>query len=169
MPLKSGAAKESYGMSKTTINFILDFVLAVVFLASMTVAAISRFVFPAPTESDGWTLLGLTANRWAELQFAMFFVFGVLALIHVMLHWSWVCGVVLHRLSQWRGKKVTINDAAETLIGVAILVGILHLIGAVVLAAMLLIEPPQKVSMPFRPHRWHSSLNTGTIQAHGWM
>lgn len=133
-------------MTKTTINFLLDLILAIVFLTTMTIAAIGRFVFPPGPQGHGWLLLGVDAAAWMRIQFGFLFVFGVLALVHVMLHWSWVCGVVLHRVSQWRGKKVVLNDSTQTLIGVAILVGILHVIGGVVLAAMLLIEEPGTVT-----------------------
>jgi hypothetical protein len=138
-------------MSRTAINFILDTILAVVFLATMTIAAITRYVFPPVIEASGWSLFGFSLDAWTRLQFWMLFAFGVLALIHVMLHWSWVTNVALRYISQWRGKKTVVDEAVLTLVGVAVLVAILHIIGGVVLASMLLIEEPTASPASFSP------------------
>lgn len=130
-------------MSRSAINFILDTILALFFLALIWVQFILTFLFPLPSSTNGWSLWGLSYDGWSRASFWCFFAFAVLVLIHVMLHWSWVCGIVVHRVAKWKGRKVSLDPSTETLVGVGILVGILHLLGALYLVAMLTIRSPE--------------------------
>jgi hypothetical protein len=132
-------------MSKTIINFFLDLTLAVCFVVVAWSAAVLRFVFPPATQAQGWVLWGWDYDEWAWLEFGCLAAFGVLVLLHVMLHWSWVCGVVAHRLSRG-GRKVVLNDSQQTVFGVATLLILLHVVGIVFLAAVLTIQEPATAS-----------------------
>lgn len=104
--------------------------------------AIFRFAFPPPTTSHGWLLWGRTYDDWAAIQFVIFCLFSGGILLHLMLHWSWICGVVAARLSKWREKTVRWDDGTQTLYGVIALIALLHVLGAGVFAALLAIAPP---------------------------
>lgn len=127
---------------RTTLNFILDFALLVVFLALAWTMALFRFAFPPATTAQGWLLWGRSYDDWSAIQFVIFCLFGVGILFHLMLHWSWICGVITSRLSKWRDKTIRWDEGAQTLYGVIALVALLHLLGAGVFAAMLAIAPP---------------------------
>jgi hypothetical protein len=128
--------------SRAIVNWFLDLALALSLLAAIWTAALLQFVFPAGAEGDGWSLLGWSKPHWSTFHFACLFFFTVLALVHVMLHWSWVCGIVAQQLSKRSGRKIVFEDSMQTLVGVALLVAALHVLGGLLIAAMLLIREP---------------------------
>lgn len=124
-------------MSRTILNFLLDTTLLVTFMTSAVTAMIVRFVFPPGTQADHWTLWGADYDAWVGLWFNVLAAFALMILVHVMLHWSWVCGVVAQRLSKRRGKTVRIDEANQTVYGVGLLVVLLTTSGIVLAAAAL--------------------------------
>ena len=127
------------GFSKSVINFWLDVILAAVFVALCSVAAVLQFAFPAASLATGWTLWGLTYEDVAAVQFGVLCVLAAGIVLHVMLHWTWVCGMIT------RGKPdatLRTDDGIRTIVGVGVLIGLLHVIGGVLLAAMLSIQQP---------------------------
>lgn len=129
-------------MSRTLFNFLLDALLLSFTVALLFVSAVVRLVFPAPTQAEGWTLLGRGYNAWANFQFGLVCVIGGAILLHVMLHWSWVCGVVTSKLMRRKGPSAKLDDGARTLYGVGLLIAVLMLLGALVAGATFLIQPP---------------------------
>jgi hypothetical protein len=127
-------------MSRSWINFWLDALLLFLFCTLMAVAAIVRFVFPPIVESYSWRLWGGTLDDWANLQFGLIATLALGILIHVMLHWNWVCGLIAAKVSR-RGKG-KVDDGLQTIYGVGLLIFLLTLIGAVVAAAQLTIVRP---------------------------
>lgn len=131
------------GISRTGVNFLLDALLLVLFLLLAWMHLVLRFVFPRAADVDGWTLWGRRYEDWLATEFNLFSAFAFAVLLHVMLHWSWVCGVVGTRLSRWRGRALRIDDASQTIYGVAFLVGLLNVLGLAIAAAALLIRAPK--------------------------
>ncbi|MCU0879199.1 MAG: DUF4405 domain-containing protein [Pirellulaceae bacterium] len=127
-------------MSRTTVNFLLDTLLLVAFSILVWSAVIVRFVFPPAYDSRGWTLWDLSLDDWLNVQFAMVAVLALGVLIHVMLHWSWVCGVVASRLAH--SKKGKIDNGTQTLYGVGLLIVILNVLGLAIAAGALMIRGP---------------------------
>jgi hypothetical protein len=82
----------------------------------------------------------LSYDQWTSLQFAMVAVLALGVLIHVMLHWSWVCGVVATRVA--RNKQAKFDDGTQTLYGVGLLLVIFNLLGLAIAAAALSIQSP---------------------------
>jgi hypothetical protein len=54
-------------------------------------------------------------DQWATVQFALVAVLALGILLHVMLHWNWVCSVVATRLA--RDKKAKLDEGSQTLYG----------------------------------------------------
>ncbi len=127
-------------MSRTVINFLLDVALLTAFVTLAATAVIVRFIFPVGTQADHWTLWGHGYVAWVGMLFNMLAVLALGILVHVMLHWSWVCGVVGSRLSKWRGRTVRIDEANQTIYGVGLLVVLFTLMGLVIGAAALSIS-----------------------------
>ena len=128
-------------MSRTNLNFILDSGLLILFTGLVWSSAVVRFVFPPAYESRGWQLWDLGLNEWMNIQFAMLSLLALGVLIHVMLHWSWVCGVITSRLS--RGKKGKLDDGVQTIWGVGLLIVILNILGAAIAVAAVAIQEPR--------------------------
>ena len=127
-------------MSRTVVNFLLDTALLVAFSCLIVTGTIVRFVFPPFHEAKAWRLWGLGYDEWVSLEFAALAILALGVLIHVMLHWSWVCGVMATRLS--RDKKAKLDGGTQTLYGVGLLIVVLNVIGLAVAAAALSIQPP---------------------------
>jgi len=143
-------------MSRTIVNFLLDTLLLVTFLSVAVVGVVVRFIFPPGTQADGWSLWGSGYDAWVGLWFNLVAAFALLVLVHVMLHWSWVCGVVGQRLSKRYGRTVRIDEANQTLYGVGLLVVLFTVSGIIVGAAQWSIREGRK-SPAHSSHTEHRS------------
>jgi hypothetical protein len=65
-------------------------------------------------------------------------VFAAAVLLHVMMHWTWVMGVVTRRIA--KSKKV--DHSLDTIYGVVLLIALLHILGIAFAVAMFTIEGP---------------------------
>lgn len=137
-PTKSGQRKLTW--SWTDVNFWLDALLLVNMLALGWCAAIVHFVFPPGLNAKGWTLWGADYNVWARVEFGLLAALATGVLIHVTLHWSWVCNVIATRYS--RSKKGRIDEGMQTIYGVGFLILLLHIVGIAVAVAALMIQSP---------------------------
>ena len=126
-------------MSRTMVNLVLDTTLLVTFIALVWCSVVLRFVFPPGPNANGWTLWSFDYDQWSGIQFGLVAVLTLGFLVHVMLHWSWVCGVLASRLS--RDKK-KVDEGIQTLYGVGLLIVLLSAIGVGVGAAVLSIHSP---------------------------
>ncbi len=124
--------------SKSIINFWLDCLLLVLFLGLVWASAVLRFLFPVGPRAMEWQLWGADIEGWRDLQFVILCLFSLGVLLHVMLHWSWVCGVVTKHLL---GRPPTRDDGSQTLLGVGVLLAILHLLAAGLLLAWYCLRP----------------------------
>lgn len=136
------APNKAGGISRTVVNFWLDTALAVNFLALVWVSFVLRFVFPRSADAAGWSLWGYGYGRWQNLQFGLLSVllFGVV--VHVMLHWTWVCGVITGHLPKIDGKPRRWDDGTRTLLGVGLIVVLLNVLGALMALAALMVQSP---------------------------
>ncbi|MFK7820265.1 MAG: DUF4405 domain-containing protein [Planctomycetaceae bacterium] len=125
--------------SKTMINFWLDAGMLVLFVALGIVAVIVQFVFPPGIAARGWTLWGLSYGSWCSLQFGLLCVMALAVLIHVMLHWTWICGVVSRQLM---GRTQLPDNGVQTILGVGLLIVLLNVAGVVVAIARFMINAP---------------------------
>lgn len=134
-PAKPGRGR----LSKTVINFCLDASLLVIVVAVGWISAVLRFVFPAPTLAAGWTLWGWNYDAWSDFQFGCLCVLALAILVHVMLHWSWVCSVLTAQILRTRER---IDESMQTIYGVGLLIVLLHVILIGVIAAMYAVRKP---------------------------
>jgi len=133
--------KADKAVSRTLVNFVLDMALMLLFTALSIVAVIVQFVFPPGVSAKGWHLWGLNFSQWCSLQFGLLCMLGFGVVVHVMLHWTWVCSVMARQIL---GQKDVPDNGLRTVGGVALLIGLL-LTGAILVGmAMLSIQmPPQ--------------------------
>ncbi len=142
LPSRVGGASSTTGIrwSRTIVNFLLDAVLLAVLTALIAVGLVVQFVFPPATNAAGWTLWGYSYNAWSRWQFGLAGILTLGVLVHVMLHWTWVCGVVVNKLMRRKIQSAQPDDGTRTLYGVATLIVLLAVIGVVVAAANLAIQ-----------------------------
>jgi hypothetical protein len=96
-------------------------------------------VFPAPSSAAGWTLWGWNIDQWWDFQFDILCVFAVTVLVHVMLHWNWVCSLVTTQILRTRKR---VDDSMQTIYGVGTLIILLHLMAAGLIAALWSVHKP---------------------------
>ena len=101
--LKGTAPSGKHRISWSVVNLTLDLLLFVTFVTLCWLAALTHFVFPSGATGASWRLFGGTVETWRSLQFGVLCVFAGEVLVHIMLHWSWVSGVVESRFRSRRG------------------------------------------------------------------
>jgi len=139
-PVDAGLAF-SWRLSRTMVNFWLDALLMLAFAALAITSVIVQFVFPPGVTARGWILWGLSYGQWCSLQFGLLSVLGFGILVHVMLHWTWVCGVITRKILRRRELP---DDGIRTVYGVGLLILLLVSGAAIIGFAMLTIRmPPQ--------------------------
>lgn len=132
-------ASDGSRVSRTLINFWLDAFLLLVFSLHSISAVIVQFVFPPGVAAKGWTLWSMNFGQWCSVQFFFLSVLAFGILVHVMLHWSWVCGVIARKFLHQRELP---DDGIRTVYGVGLLI-VLLLSGATVVGiAMMSIKMP---------------------------
>jgi hypothetical protein len=132
-------ASDGTRVSRTLVNFWLDAFLLFVFALHSISAVIVQFVFPPGVAAKGWTLWSMNFGQWCSVQFFFLSVLAFGILVHVMLHWSWVCGVIARKLFHQRELP---DDGIRTVYGVGLLI-VLLLSGATVVGiAMMSIKMP---------------------------
>ena len=128
--------------TRTDLNFWVDTALLVIFQTLVWVAVVVHFICPPAASARGWTLWGGTLDQWMAVEFACIAALALGILIHLMLHWSWVCGVFFGRV--WnRGKSGPLpDDGTRTIYGVGFMIVILNVIGLLIAATALSIQRP---------------------------
>lgn len=126
-------------LSTALVNFWLDAALLVTIAFVGWVSAMLQIVFPAPTLADGWALWGLSYNQWRDVQFFSICFIALVILVHVMLHWNWVCSVIAAQVLR---RKARPDDGMQTIYGVATLIVLLNLIAGTIIAALLMVQQP---------------------------
>jgi hypothetical protein len=130
-------------MSRSTLNFIVDVSLLVLFLSVLSTTGIVAIVFPPGTQATGWHLWGADYDEWSLIQAIAVALFALNVLLHLILHWTWVCGFITARVGRLRRQRGPLPDGIRTLYGVSTLVAILTLLGVIVGAAQFGISPPR--------------------------
>lgn len=129
-------------MSRTTVNLLLDTILLLLTLALAWSSCILKFVFPPATRAGGWVLWGMDYDGWSTFQAGLLGILLLAVVIHLMLHWNWVCSAIASRVLR-RGGKV--DDGIQTLYGVATLIGcVLVTTGLLVLADLMIRSPTHR-------------------------
>lgn len=128
------------GISRTMLNFLIDSVLLISAMAMAWVSVMLMVVFPIPTRAEGWKLFGLDFNQWRQVQFGLLIVASLLALEHLVLHWKWVCGVLVTKILKLKNKP---DEAIQAVYGVGAFIGSLLVMGAAIVVCMLcVVKPP---------------------------
>ena len=129
--------------NQTIINFWLDALLLIGFLVLIWVTVVIRFVFPSAGSSAGYVLWGMKLSEWLDFQFGVLACFAFGILLHLMLHWGWVCGILGSRFLRSRdGGKRKLDDGQRTILGVGLLIVILNVLGLGIAAAVMSIQAP---------------------------
>lgn len=79
-------------MNRVWLNFIVDLVTALVGLAVVLTGLLIAYILPAG--SRGAEVWQWTRHDWGDLHFYLAMSMLGLILVHLFLHWSWVCTMI---------------------------------------------------------------------------
>lgn len=114
-------------MTKTTTNLWLDMIALVLMLGLMLTGAIIHFVLPSGT-GNSLQLLGLGRHDYGAVHFWLAVAALVVLTLHIVLHWSFVCGVVAKALGKERPARRSLLAWG---VGVLVLTVLLPILGLV--------------------------------------
>jgi hypothetical protein len=116
-------AKPNKISSKTKLNYVVDFVTLLLILAMIGTGVVIRYVLPPGSGGHGggerWLLWGLDRHEWGGLHFWLAVGLAAVMLLHVALHWKWICGVTRRWIGRLRNGGVRL--AHRTAYGLAFL------------------------------------------------
>jgi hypothetical protein len=77
-------------MPRTTLNYVLDGLTAALTLTLVCTGVMMRYALP-PGTGHSLLLWGLSRHQWGDVHFYVAAAFAVVIILHVALHWQWVC------------------------------------------------------------------------------
>lgn len=84
-------------MHRSTLNYIVDALTLLLILAMTATGLILRFVLPPGSGGRGGgnarVLWESSRHEWGDIHFWLAAGLGVIILVHIALHWAWVCGI----------------------------------------------------------------------------
>lgn len=82
-------------MRKNTLNFIVDCTGLIAMQILLTTGLLITYVLPPGSRGGhGLTLLGWDRHTWGDVHFWTAITLVGLMVLHVLLHWAWVCDTV---------------------------------------------------------------------------
>lgn len=89
-------------MTKTTVNYIINAVLAALMIDIAFIGILLGFVIPQGDRAgyEAKLLWGLHRHDWGDLHLVLSLTLLALVVVHVWLHWSWVVACTRRLLSR---------------------------------------------------------------------
>jgi len=80
---------------RTALNFWIDLLTGISFLILLGTSSLMKFVLPPGTcDGDGVKVwLGHSRHWWGDIHFWVAVLMLILMVVHVWLHWGWVCRI----------------------------------------------------------------------------
>ncbi len=85
-------------MARSTLNFAVDLVTFITLWALLTTGLLIKYVLP-PGTGRWLTVLGKDRHGWGDIHFYLAVALCGLLVVHVLLHWRWVCETARRLLS----------------------------------------------------------------------
>jgi hypothetical protein len=132
-------AKSGFRVSRAVVNFWVDVGLLMLFVVLAAISTIVQFAFPASADATGWSLWGWSIIDWRNAQFTLLCLLAGGIVLHLMLHWTWIVGILNQRIFR---RPIIPSNGIETLLGVGLLLLILHGLAGVLLVARYYVVHP---------------------------
>jgi hypothetical protein len=118
--VKRNGNKDARTMARTTLNFIIDLATTLVMLAMISTGLLVRFVLP-PGSGDRMSVWNNTRHEWGDVHFWLAVTLGAFVLIHLALHWGWVCSLVARWFRSTHTLSMSRSALRRNLMGGAVL------------------------------------------------
>jgi hypothetical protein len=111
---------EEDAVSRNTLNIVLDLLSALNLLGMAMTGLILRFVLlPGSGPRSLWTL---RRHNWGGVHFWLAVSLCALLLVHVALHWQWVCSTLRRFIVRRSPEHAECNRWARDLVGIVLLI-----------------------------------------------
>jgi len=113
-------------MKRTWLNFVIDGVTAVCAIGIVWTGLLLYFVLPPGSGRHGQTLVGMDRHEWGDWHLYLALTGLALVLVHVALHWRWMCVMACRCVPGWasrsprKSRRVVAGLLAMALIGGAL-------------------------------------------------
>jgi hypothetical protein len=101
---------------KSRLNYAVDFLTLLLILAMIGTGIVIRYVLPPGSGGHGGgerlLLWGLDRHEWGGLHFWLAVALSAVMLLHVALHWKWICGITRRWIGRVRGGGVRASRRA---------------------------------------------------------
>jgi len=108
-------------MRKNTLNFIVDLLTALAILVMVGTGLIMEFTLPPGSGSRGLVLWSMMRHEWGNIHFWASVALAGILILHVALHWAWVCGTIRRLVHGPSGERGRGRSRLDNLYGVAFL------------------------------------------------
>ncbi len=110
-------------MQRQALNFVIDAAALLVMLAMVATGFLLKWVLPPGSRGGhGLQLWGLTRHDWGDVHFWLAMALLLLALVHVALHWAWVCALVTRWVGGSSPGVSTASRSKQWLYGTGVLI-----------------------------------------------
>ena len=106
-------------MKRNTFNLIVDLFSALIALAMILTGLIMRFALP-PGSGNRRLLWSMGRHDWGDVHFWLAAAIGGIVLLHLALHWQWVCATVLRLVRRRQPGESARSPLFRNLAGVVI-------------------------------------------------
>lgn len=113
---------------RTTLNLVVDLLTLALMLGLTCTGLVIRYVLPPGSGGRnggfGLAVWGLDRHQWGGVHFWLAVTLVGLLLLHVAMHWSWVCAVCFRWSGRQRGGARRIASGSAVLLGLAAIVAV---------------------------------------------
>ena len=122
-------------MRKNTLNFSVDLLTALAILVMVATGLIMEFTLPPGSGSRGLVLWSMMRHEWGNIHFWASVALAGILILHVALHWAWVCGTIRRLVHGPSGERGRGRSRLDNLYGVAFLILLTGLFAGFLLVA----------------------------------
>lgn len=107
-------------MKRNTLNLLVDLASALVMFGIVATGLLIRYVLP-PGSGHSKTLWTWSRHEWGDVHFWIAVAAGVLLLVHVALHWQWVCVTTMRLVRRAENDRGYPGGVARNLAGIVLM------------------------------------------------
>jgi hypothetical protein len=94
-------------MKRNTGNFLIDILTFLVFFAKVWTGLLIHYVLPpGGGRGHALTLWGMNRHDYGKIHFYLALAMVALIIVHLWLHWSWICSVLSNLLGAPQPKRI---------------------------------------------------------------
>lgn len=112
-------------MRRNKLNFLIDALALLAMLGMIATGLVIRYVLPAGSgghgRGGGLVLWGWDRHEWGDLHFWLAAGMAGLLIVHLVLHWEWVCSMTRRLLPGGEAGTGRLSPASRTIWGLATL------------------------------------------------